>query len=220
MGGTLVTITGTDLAGAMAVVFGSTAVTSFLSDSPTSIIVSSPAGTGAVHITVVTSAGTSAASSDDQFSYVASQEIATSLSGIGGSGAFGATASLMATLTAGASLLAGRTVTFSLDEHGLGYDPRRGNDRRERHRNHDRREPGRCSLPAPIPTRCVPSSPAIRPTPVATPPAPWSSARQRRRCQRPSRKSPAPELGRDSHADGHSDSGCLTASRPDRHLQP
>ena len=97
-GGTLVTITGTDLAGATAVVFGSTAVTSFISDSPTSIIVSSPAGAGTVNVTVVTPAGTSAASSVDQFSYFASQEIPTSLSGVGGSGAFGATATLMATL--------------------------------------------------------------------------------------------------------------------------
>ena len=42
-GGTTVTITGTNLAGATAVDFGSTAVTTFTSDTATQIVVASPA---------------------------------------------------------------------------------------------------------------------------------------------------------------------------------
>jgi hypothetical protein len=69
-GGTSVTITGTNFTGATAVKFGSTAATSFVVNSATSITATSPAGVlGAVDITVTTSAGTSATSSADQFSY-------------------------------------------------------------------------------------------------------------------------------------------------------
>ncbi len=70
-GGTSVTITGTNLAGATAVNFGATAVTTFTSDTGTQIVLNSPAGNaGTVDVTVVTPGGTSATSPADRFSYV------------------------------------------------------------------------------------------------------------------------------------------------------
>ena len=75
-GGTTVTITGTDLANATAVDFGSTQVTNFTSDTATSIVLTSPAGTaGAVDVRVVTPGGTSAVNAPaDQFSYNSSTQ--------------------------------------------------------------------------------------------------------------------------------------------------
>ena len=67
-GGTKVTITGTNLANATKVLFGTTAA-KISSDSATSIVVTSPAGTGTVYVTVVTAGGTSATSSADKFTY-------------------------------------------------------------------------------------------------------------------------------------------------------
>ncbi|MEU2041992.1 IPT/TIG domain-containing protein [Nocardia niwae] len=58
-GGTTVTLTGTNLSTASAVLFGSTAATSFTVDSDTQITAVSPAGTGTVQVTVTTVAGTS-----------------------------------------------------------------------------------------------------------------------------------------------------------------
>ncbi len=68
-GGTSVVITGSCLAGATAVDFGTTAATSFTVDSGTSISATSPAGSGTVEVTVNTPAGTSAISASDQFTY-------------------------------------------------------------------------------------------------------------------------------------------------------
>ncbi|MGO9915982.1 MAG: invasin domain 3-containing protein [Isosphaeraceae bacterium] len=70
-GSTQVTITGSNLANAIAVDFGVTPVTSFVSDTATQIIVMSPAGTGTVDVTVETASGTSGASSTDKFGFVA-----------------------------------------------------------------------------------------------------------------------------------------------------
>ncbi len=67
-GGTLVTITGLNLANATKVSFGSVAGV-IKSDSATSITVKSPAGTGSVAVTVKTSIGTSAMVPEDQFTY-------------------------------------------------------------------------------------------------------------------------------------------------------
>jgi IPT/TIG domain len=68
-GGTVVTITGTGLAGATGVSFGGVAAT-ISADSATKITVKSPAGkAGTVNITVTTPAGTSAVTSADQFTY-------------------------------------------------------------------------------------------------------------------------------------------------------
>ena len=70
-GGTTVTITGTNLAGATAVDFGKTKVTHFTVNSDgTAITVTAPRGkVGAVNVTVVTAGGTSTTSSADQFTY-------------------------------------------------------------------------------------------------------------------------------------------------------
>ena len=68
-GGTSVTVTGTNLASATAVDFGTTAGT-VTADTATSITVTSPAGTGTVDVTVTTAGGTSATSSADDFTYI------------------------------------------------------------------------------------------------------------------------------------------------------
>jgi hypothetical protein len=68
-GGTLVTITGDNLARATAVLFGSAPATSFIVRSATSIAAISPAGSGTVDVTVTTLDDTSATSSADQFTY-------------------------------------------------------------------------------------------------------------------------------------------------------
>ncbi len=69
-GGTSVTVTGTDLAAATSVDFGS-APAAVTEDSDTSITVTSPPGVlGSVDITVTTAGGTSATSAADQFTYV------------------------------------------------------------------------------------------------------------------------------------------------------
>ena len=67
-GGTSVVITGSDLANAASVDFGSIPGT-ITADSATSITATSPPGTGSVDITVTTPDGTSAISAADQFTY-------------------------------------------------------------------------------------------------------------------------------------------------------
>jgi hypothetical protein len=68
-GGTSVSITGTNFIDATNVYFGTAAATGLTVNSATSISVVSPAGTGTVDVTVVTPIGTSAVSSEDQFTY-------------------------------------------------------------------------------------------------------------------------------------------------------
>ncbi|MGA9882350.1 MAG: FG-GAP-like repeat-containing protein [Candidatus Acidiferrales bacterium] len=76
-GGTSVTITGTDFTGVTAVMFGSAAATSFTVVSTTQITATSPAAgaAGAVDVKVTTSAGTSATSAADEFTYVATPTV-------------------------------------------------------------------------------------------------------------------------------------------------
>ena len=70
-GGTVVTITGTNLSGATAVAFGATAATTFSVVSATSITATAPPGAAAtVDIRVTTPGGTSATSAADQFTYL------------------------------------------------------------------------------------------------------------------------------------------------------
>jgi hypothetical protein len=70
-GGATVTITGTNLASAIAVDFGSTPA-SIVSDAADQIVATSPAeSAGTVDVTVATAGGTSATSSSDRFSYAA-----------------------------------------------------------------------------------------------------------------------------------------------------
>jgi hypothetical protein len=68
-GGTQVAISGTNLAAATAVKFGSSSA-SITSDSDTQIIALSPPGTGTVDVTVTTAGGASAAVAGDQFTYL------------------------------------------------------------------------------------------------------------------------------------------------------
>src|SRR5262249_42229645 len=71
-GGTLVTISGTNLSSATSVNFGSVSVpsTSFISDTSNSITLDSPAeSAGTVDVTVTTGGGTSATSSVDHFTF-------------------------------------------------------------------------------------------------------------------------------------------------------
>jgi hypothetical protein len=69
-GGTTVTISGTNLAGATSVSFGGVAGR-IASDSGTQITVVSPAGKDTVYITVTTAAGTSAATAACEYTYMA-----------------------------------------------------------------------------------------------------------------------------------------------------
>jgi eukaryotic-like serine/threonine-protein kinase len=69
-GGTTVTISGSDLAGATGVSFGGVAA-KITADSGTQITVISPAGSGTVDVTVTTPGGTSAITAADRFTYVA-----------------------------------------------------------------------------------------------------------------------------------------------------
>jgi hypothetical protein len=70
VGGTPVTITGTNLDGATAVRFGTTNASSIRVVSPTSIEAVSPGGSGTVDVTVTTERGTSTTNTPDQFSYI------------------------------------------------------------------------------------------------------------------------------------------------------
>ena len=70
-GGTIVTVTGTGLTGAIAVGFGSADATNIAVASDTQVIAVTPAGSGTVNVTVVTSGGRSAISVAAQFAYTA-----------------------------------------------------------------------------------------------------------------------------------------------------
>ena len=69
-GGTTVVITGTNFTGVSNVSFGSTSAATFTVNSATEITATSPVGTGTVDVTVTTSAGVTATSAADQFTYI------------------------------------------------------------------------------------------------------------------------------------------------------
>ena len=74
-GGTTVTISGTNLAGATAVDFGGTPAT-IVNDSANQLVVTSPQGSvGTVNITVIGPGGTSAVTAADQFTFVATPTV-------------------------------------------------------------------------------------------------------------------------------------------------
>ncbi|WDQ35456.1 IPT/TIG domain-containing protein [Paenibacillus marchantiae] len=75
-GGTIVTLTGTNLTDATAVKFGATAAASYTVNSATQITATAPVGSaGTVDVTVTTSGGTSATSAADQYTYLAEPTI-------------------------------------------------------------------------------------------------------------------------------------------------
>ena len=105
-GGTTVTISGSNLSGATAVNFGSTAAQSFSYNSSNGTIsaVSPAEGTGTVDVTVTTPAGTSATSSADQFTYsLAPAPAVTGVSPTSGSTAGGTSVIISGTNLAGAT---------------------------------------------------------------------------------------------------------------------
>jgi hypothetical protein len=68
-GGTQVYIVGTNLTGATTVLFGANAATGVTVLGPNVVTAISPSGSGTVDVTVTTPGGTSATSSNDQFTY-------------------------------------------------------------------------------------------------------------------------------------------------------
>jgi hypothetical protein len=70
VGGTTVTITGTELTGATDVQFGNTSAINFTVDGPAQITATAPAGSGTVDITVTTPGGASTINDADQYSYI------------------------------------------------------------------------------------------------------------------------------------------------------
>jgi hypothetical protein len=99
-GGTSVTVTGTNLTGATAVKFGASNASSFTVNSATQITATSPSGSaGTVDITATTVGGTSATSSNDQFTYVAAPVINSSLTASGTYGSAISTYTITATNT-------------------------------------------------------------------------------------------------------------------------
>ena len=83
LGGTSVTISGSDLASATSVKFGATSAT-IVSDTATSITATAPAAaaTGTVNVSVTTAAGTSTTSGADQFFYQKADQIVHFTSGV------------------------------------------------------------------------------------------------------------------------------------------
>ena len=107
LGGTSVTITGTNLAGATAVMFGKVAATQIESDTATQIVAISPPGTaGAVNVTVVTAGGTSKVSAAGKFTYVALPAV-TKLVPAAGPVAGGTLVTITGTNLAGGTVLFG-----------------------------------------------------------------------------------------------------------------
>ena len=103
-GGTTVTITGTSLTGATAVLFGATPATSFIVSSDMQIIAVSPPGTGTISVTVTTPGGTSNA-----FPYVyAVPASATTVESSPDPSVFGQTVTITATVSAAPLLPARR----------------------------------------------------------------------------------------------------------------
>ena len=76
-GGDTVVITGSGFSSATSVAFDATSAAKFQIDSDTQITAVSASGRGTIHITVVTSIGTSPAVTEDQFTYLADSSTAT-----------------------------------------------------------------------------------------------------------------------------------------------
>jgi len=80
-GDSSVTLTGTNLSGVTEINFGpNNPVDTYAVTSPTTIVATSPTGTGTVDVTVTTPGGTSATNPGDQFTYVSGPPVITSVS--------------------------------------------------------------------------------------------------------------------------------------------
>ncbi len=101
-GGTIVTITGTNLAGVLAVHFGTAAATSFTVESPSAITATAPPGTGTVDVTVTGGAGTSPPVAADRFTYRLAPTV-TKLSAKGGPATGGTEVTIEGTELGGAT---------------------------------------------------------------------------------------------------------------------
>ena len=102
-GGTSVTISGSDLAGATAVAFGTT-VGTITADSGTQIVVTAPSeAAGSIDVTVTTPGGTSATGSADRFTYTQAAPVVSSVSPSAGSTAGGTTVTISGGGLAGAT---------------------------------------------------------------------------------------------------------------------
>lgn len=117
VGGDTITITGTNLSGAAAVTFGTTSVTSFVSNTSTQIVVLSPSEVaGAVNLSVTTPVGTVVATQQYQYTAAPVPTI-TSYSPTSGSTAGGTDVTITGTNLANAT-----SVTFGADPAVIGTD--------------------------------------------------------------------------------------------------
>ena len=112
-------MTGTNLTGATAVKFGSTAATNLTINSPTSITATAPAeSAGTVDITVTTPGGTSATSTADRYTYAAAPTV-TSINPTSGPTAGGNSVTITGTNLAGATAVSfGSTTATSFTVNG------------------------------------------------------------------------------------------------------
>ena len=113
-GGTLVTITGTGFVGTKTVDFGPNNPATDVTDvNATTITAYSPAGTGAVDVTVTAAGGTSTTSAADRFAYVAAPML-TSVGPTSGPAAGGTTVTITGTGFAGTAVDFGTTLATNL----------------------------------------------------------------------------------------------------------
>ncbi len=118
VGGSEVTITGTNLEGAKAVDFGLGEAT-IKSNSATEVVVLSPPGSGKVQVTVETAGGTSATSPADEYSYIpASQPSVTRIEPTEGPTAGGTAVTIIGTNLTGVTKVtfAGVSATHDVEE--------------------------------------------------------------------------------------------------------
>lgn len=111
-GGSVLTLTGSNLLGSTSVNFGSAPAASFSVVSNTTITATAPSGAGVVDITATTPGGTSALSPADRFTYQASSAVSLSVNGIM-AGSVAPTV-VTATQTGSYGSASGTTVTFTL----------------------------------------------------------------------------------------------------------
>lgn len=95
LGGTRVTVVGTNLVGTSAVDFGGVPATRFTVNSDTSVTATAPPGTGVVDITVTTPEGTSTTSPADQFTYIVRPPVVKSIVPASGSAGGGTTVTIV-----------------------------------------------------------------------------------------------------------------------------